>query len=388
MEVLPVDPTEPVDVELFAGPGGWDEGIAGLGVKPIGVEWDVAACRTARAAGHVRHQADVTSLVPKDFVAGFTTGGVRGQIASPPCQGFSLSGLKKGVGDTPLLVEAVTKARPRAVSVLDVIWSLDNQMEDTRSILAVYPLYWALATQPEWIAWEQVPGVLPLWEASAVVLRKAGYSVWTGVLDAEAFGVPQTRRRAILMAHREKEALPPIPSHSRYHRRAPERMDPGVLPWVSMAQALSVPDGVVGFPRQADRIEDSVILNGKVYRGRDLHPTSRPAPVVTEKSRSWQRWEAVPAVPGDTSWTESRPSPTIVGSFAPDVVAAPGYRKPGDGPRQSQPGSVRITLEEAAVLQSFPRDYPWQGSRTAKFRQVGDACPPLLARAIVKELLS
>ena len=78
------------------------------------------------------------------------------------------------------------------------------------------------------------------------------------------------------------------------------------------------------------------------------------------RERAAGRWLDRPgpeaAVPGDTSWVFDRPSPTVVGSFRPDIVAAPGYRKPGDGPRQTTPGSVRITLEEAARLQSFPDD--------------------------------
>jgi DNA (cytosine-5)-methyltransferase 1 len=45
--------------------------------------------------------------------------------------------------------------------------------------------------------------------------------------------------------------------------------------------------------------------------------------------------------------------------------------------------SVRITVQEAAALQSFPADYPFQGTKTAQFRQVGDAVPPLLAMHVV-----
>jgi len=42
----------------------------------------------------------------------------------------------------------------------------------------------------------------------------------------------------------------------------------------------------------------------------------------------------------------------------------------------------RLTVEEAAVIQSFPRDTPWQGKQSAKFRQIGNAVPPLLAYAV------
>ena len=82
---------------------------------------------------------------------------------------------------------------------------------------------------------------------------------------------------------------------------------------------------------------------------------------------------------GDTTpldWAWKRPSPTIVGSFAPDVIAAPGYRKPGDGPRQKAPGSIRVTEEQCALLQSFPEGWQFAGAKGKRHLQIGNAVPP------------
>lgn len=119
--------------------------------------------------------------------------------------------------------------------------------------------------------------------------------------------------------------------------------------------------------------------------GQRRRPLEEPAHTITgAQSAAW-----VPATPngGDASWVDDRPSPTIVGSFRPDVVAAPGWRKPGDGPRQNQPGSVSVSVSEAAVLQSFPADYVWHGNKGKQYEQIGNAVPPLLARAMVAAVL-
>jgi DNA (cytosine-5)-methyltransferase 1 len=78
-----------------------------------------------------------------------------------------------------------------------------------------------------------------------------------------------------------------------------------------------------------------------------------------------------------------RPATTIVASRNPDIVSGPGYRGVGAAPRQAAPGGVRVTVQEAALLQSFPADHPWQGTKTKQYQQVGNAVPPRLAAHIL-----
>lgn len=489
----------------FAGPGGWDVAATLLGLSPVGYEWDAAACATARAAGHVRVQTDVTTRKPPlDLVNG--TRRFRLYIASPPCQGFSMAGLGKGRSSeaTDAILQGIYELG-EGVGYANAARHVIDVCDDERVPLVLWPLAWALKMRPECIAWEQVPAVLPLWETCARVLRAHGYNVATGNLQAEQYDTPQTRKRAILVASRTHAVALPAPLRRKYRRGVAQadaiKGQEHLAPWLSMADALGWASGeLVGFPRRADtpsnQAGDNVVtINGIDYRGRDLFDTDRPAPVLTEKARSWQRWQYVngtqekagrrdvddpaPTVmfghranrvewqarnagpeaqrdprsvgepsytirangsgshpsgtewrmhaagvtsapgqprdaaepsatitgngtaawsptlahpdrdtPADAAWSADRPSPTIVGSFAPDVVAAPGYRGPGDGPRQNAKGSVRVTVQEAAILQGFPADYPWQGTRTAQYRQIGDAVPPPLAWHVLRAALA
>lgn len=213
--------------DLFAGPGGWDVAATRLGIDVTGIEFDHAACETRRAAGLKTIEGDVRDFAPD---------GATGLIASPPCQTFSTAGSGAGreaLDDVLLAVKTMETERTHRLP----------SWVDEKTELVLEPLRWILRAHDEgiayrWIVLEQVPTVLPVWEAYADVLRSIGYSVVTGVLNAEQYGVPQTRRRAVLIASLDKEVRLPEPTHSRYYSRDPKRLDDGVLPWVSMADAL------------------------------------------------------------------------------------------------------------------------------------------------------
>lgn len=326
-------------VDLFAGPRGWSQGLNMLGESDIGIEFEMNACRTAVAAGHTTVCADV-STIP---IEPFRKKGVVGLIASPPCQDWSLAGKKAGIGGL-------------------------------RGQLVMEVLRWAEALEPEWIACEQVTTVLPYWKAYEELLRRMGYKTWSGILNAADYGVPQVRKRAILMASKRSFAAP-VKTHAEFPDE--DLFGDDRLPWITMAQALGW-DGV-------HTVLDSRGDGGDGEHSRsDRFTTDRPARTLGEKARSWL---VTPPPPDCPSWPYERPATTVVGSFRPDMMAPPGWRVDPKVPRQKAPDCVQITVEQAGILQSFPHDYPWSGARTRQFEQVGNACPPLLARAIVKELL-
>jgi DNA (cytosine-5)-methyltransferase 1 len=519
-------------LDLFAGAGGWAEGLRMIGLSALGIELDPHTCATARAAGHECLQADVTQLDPLRFRP------VWGVIGSAPCQAYSSAGKGLGRKDKPLVIACAHEL----VAGNDTRAMLLKECQDPRSLLTVEPLRFALALKPRWVALEQVPAVLELWTIFAALLSAHGYHTAAEVLSAECYGVPQTRKRAFLIASLDGPVSLPEPTHRSYNPRRKEipGEEAALLPWVSMAEALGwTSTEEVGFPRRNSTPSNQPTKDETgVYRKRDRRPACNPAPTLTARTRSWtrktcvqirrsgeritegfdptgapaqtvttrvNRWQAHGVSTPDpsssaadttgTGWTSERPAPTIVttrrlkdgalvgrqlppgqgverGGWAwrngnqahasiraseepaptvhfghalnqvewvpcayetrqrgarprpisrpaPTMLAAglakgtpiwagerpattvacdrrvhpPGHKEnAGDPPGRYQQrrgaNAVRVTVEQAAVLQGFPAGYPWQGTRTSQFTQVGNAVPPPLTRRVLEQAIA
>lgn len=252
-----------VIVDLFAGPGGVDEGLRSLGrTDVVGLENDPGACATARAAGHERLQVDVYGYDPRKLLARpDAADGVEGLHASAPCGGLSSSGLGLGRNDLGRVVDLIDCLAEGHDGRVDYLL----EWEDLRSPLMAEPMRYLVALEPEWFTLEQVPEAVSVWEEYAAHLSGWGWFVDVGVVNARWFGIPQDRERAILVAHRWAPVTVPT-----------RPMIVGLTPAASI-----LGPGRVGFPRLNDKAD------GGKYRARDMRSTELPAFTVTEKARSW-----------------------------------------------------------------------------------------------------
>lgn len=342
-------------VEGFHGPGGWAEGrkLLGLTTRAIGLEWDAAASATAKAAGHTVIRCDVAEYPTSPF-----TGRRIIKVDSSPCQAWSRAGKSLGLKDQPLVHQAVEDL----AAGRDTRGKLLTACVDPRSLLAAEPMRWHHDLRPETILMEQVPAVLPLFQHYGRILTAWGYSVWVGILNAADYGVPQTRRRAILIASRVRDVTAPAPTHTEHP--ADDLFGARLLPWVSMADALDWPDGV-----------DINTRGDRRTAGGNNFSADGPSWALTEKARSW--WVLRQGARSNaTTRRLDQPAATIVAGHSRRDYQ---WQTVGDGPQQRRP----LALAEAAVLQAFRPDYPFQGSESKAFQQIANAVPPLLAAHVL-----
>ena len=198
---------------------------------------------------------------------------------------------------------------------------------------------------PKFFLAENVKGLTNLakgkvFEMILADFRSLGYEVKSKVLNSADYGVPQTRQRVIIVGVRNDldfEYQYPKPTHNKDGAN-------GLKKWISVSEAVSVlpdPDMPNNIP---NHVYSKYKLNFNGYLGhRPLNPDI-PAPTVTAR--------------GDNKG---------------GVVILPHPN-----------GKRRMSCRELATIQSFPVDYAFSGNNSSVYRQIGNAVPPLLGKAVAE----
>lgn len=325
-------------VSLYCGAGGLDAGFAPFFDIKWAVDRDAFAIETYNAnlesravCGDVLKVAPPTDLKPDVVIGG------------PPCQGFSVIG-RMDPGD------------PRSRHVehfLDVVADLKPRafvMENVK----------ALAVNTRWAATKQR------------LLDRAtelGYEHDLFVVNAADYGVPQARERMFLIGI---EGVAPT---------LPEPTSAGCQPTVRDALA-KLPH--VGEPGNDGLCTARVVpakkpvMRPSAYRGSLMfNGSGRPlildAPSVT-----------IPASLGGNA-TPIIDQEELESGTAPWAVGYHERLQQGGKPLKKAPARMRrITVQEAAALQTFPKGWSFSGPQVAQYRQIGNAVPPMLARVIAE----
>ena len=244
------------------------------------------------------------------------------------------------------------------------------------------------AIRPEWVVFENVAGILQTDRGSFAAmiqerLRQSGYQVTAGPLNAADFGCPQRRTRYFLVAGRETQP-PDLPSPNGSCSRPTVRDALEDLPPLENGASVDM------LPYRSD---PQSAYAGELRGGLTEccgHLVSRNAPEIVAR---------YPFIPQGGNWRDI--PATMMGSYANPRRCHTGiYRRLIENQPSVVIGNYRknmlihptqhrgLSVREAARLQSFPDHYRFFGSIGQQQRQVGNAVPPLLAKAVFDRLVA
>jgi len=384
----------PVAIDLFAGVGGFS-----LGIEQAG--FDVLAAVEADPIHAAAHQfnfpfttivcADITTLNGEtirtlalrnqvdswhneDDIKVVRTGEIDLVVGGPPCQGFSAMGKRLNY--------------------------------DLRNELVFHFCRLVSELQPRYFVMENVPGMTvprydSLWEQLMQQFNQAGYAVLQPIqiLNAAHVGVPQERQRLFVLGSRIGEPALDYPVFNQESVEVTVGDAIADLPNVDDFLILTDSDEVALNDAQLDRLTTSASLYVRQLRGLEPDPADLSYPrlwdpkQLTSSRRTLHTAESVgrfAQTPGGQLETKSRLRRLDLNQRAHTLRAGTGRdRGRFTAPRPIHPIHCRvISVREAARLHSFPDWFRFHVTKWHGFRQVGNAVPPLLGRAIGQQVCS
>lgn len=347
---------KPKVIDLFAGVGGLSLGFEQCGYEVIlANEYDGSIAEAYRA-NHKNTKMIVGDIVElnRDEVFSPFTGKVDVIIGGPPCQGFSQKGQRKSINDD-------------------------------RNFLFKYFVSVVELVKPKYFVMENVPNLLTAEKGYFKkeiydLFESLGYSLSSGVLNAADYGVPQNRRRAIIIG---KLGSNPV--------ELPKADSEKTTIWDAISDLAYLESGE-GEEKQAYQIDPESNYQKQLRKNSELvhnHIATNHSAVALE------RLKMIPQNGGRDSLPEEHLTKSIYsGTWTrmrkneQSVTITTRFDTPSSGKFTHPFLNRAITVREAARIQSFPDNFIFVGPKTSQMKQVGNAVPPKLANSIAKTILS
>jgi len=348
-------------VDIFSGAGGLSIGASMAGIKPVmAVEYDIHAANTYKrnhpTIAHNVIQADIKTIEPLKY----TTKHPFILFGGPPCQGFSIANTKTRNIDNP------------------------NNWMFKEYIRFIEEL------EPEWFLFENVVGFKSFGKGKFAKevekeLQNLGYETNSSILNAADFGVPQKRNRFFIVGHQQSRGGIKF-DFKKLKKQATVSVEEAIhdLPYLKNGEKLknssykSLPKS--NFARLMRKNKKKVSQNF----------VTKNKPHIIDRYKvikQGENWKAAKKKGFLNSYSSTKHTHSGIykrlEADKPSVTIA-NYRKS----MLIHPYEDRgLSLREAARLQSFPDDFIFEGSLSYQQQQVGNAVPPLLAKAIFEQII-
>lgn len=343
----------------------------------LGIDKDKVACQTHTYNFKVHTESQEIQDIndPVAFIKSKNLKKVDVIIGGPPCQGFSRygRGAMRRLKDNPNYIHD-----PRNQYCFEFI----------RFVKILQPLYFVIENVPDMQLYENDDGLLL--DQIKKAFYNIGYEVESDVLHADHYGVPQTRKRLFVIGNRSGKPIcwPESTAQSD-----------SVTVWQAISDLPIVSHGVredeipyqprselTQYQQQMRNGADGMLYNHQTrwHRDDDLEAFQwlQEGGKYIELPSNYKRYRDDIFKDKYRKLYRDCPAWTIVAHIAKDSYR---YIYPS---RKGEPEPPRtISVREAARIQSFPDAFRFQGAFTRKFYQVGNAVPPLLAKALAQAIL-
>lgn len=365
--------SKPTCIDLFCGAGGLSYGLELAGFNTIAaVDFDKNATTTFKEnhPDSVVITEDISKLDTSTLTKLLDGQELDLLAGGPSCQGYSTHGKR--------------------------------DQNDPRNFLFEHYLRIAETLRPKWILIENVQGLLTYNNGyfKKVILSKLesmGYHAEARVLNTADYGVPQLRKRIFFIATRTNQKITfPAATHSGDAKS-------GLIPYLTVGEALE--DLPPGFSSELNYVCGAKTSFQKYLRGKskalNLH-TARP---LSDQANSIAKYVkegyGLRSVPNEFLPDRFKKMRTIgngelrkdcttlyhrLSRYKPSYTITTNFRNIASGPFLHPTEDRSITPREAARLMTFPDDYVFSG--TGIPRQIGNAVPPLMAKAVGEHLLT